>query len=157
MSARGFGTAQPTAVSFNVILFALVKCGELQQATKIYHRMLAHGDVQPNVVTLTSLLKGHCTAGDLGSAHALLDQMAQEDLRPNTRTLNTFLRGGLWTGDVDRAASVFKQLCSSKGGRVQPDSTSIDYLLRLLTTSLRLRPRTNTVDVLCSNWCTREL
>jgi pentatricopeptide repeat protein len=139
---------QPTAVSFNVILFALVKCGELQQATQIYQRMLARTDVQPNVVTLTSLLKGHCAAGDMQSAWTLLDGMARQGpsgrLRPNTRTLNTFLRGCLWTGDVERAVQVFRQLCdgdgggSGGGGIVSPDVTSVDYLLRLLTMSLRL-------------------
>ena len=132
---------QPTAVSFNVILFALVKCDELAQAQGIYEKMLAREDVQANVVTLTSLLKGHCGAGDMQSASALLDHMAQsEELRPNTRTLNTFLRGCLWTGDVDRATRAFRQLCSRgfTGGGVRPDATSVDYLLRLLATSLRI-------------------
>jgi pentatricopeptide repeat protein len=132
---------QPTAVSFNVILFALVKCGELQQATMIYQRMLTRTDVKPNVVTLTSLLKGHCGAGDMQSACMLLDSMAQngsQQLRPNTRTLNTFLRGCLWTGEVGRAMDVFGRLCGGGGSDVCPDATSIDYLLRLLTTSLRL-------------------
>lgn len=129
---------RPTAVSYNVILFALVKCGELQRADEIYQQMSKRGDVHANVVTLTSLLKGHAGAGDMQSASALLEHMLEnEQLRPNTRSLNTFLRGCLWTGDVDRASKVFARLCGPSR-IVSPDSTTVDYVLRLFATSLQL-------------------
>ena len=136
------GAMAPTVVSYNVILFALVRCGELAQAAAVYTRMLAREKppVRPTVVTLTTLLKGYCEAGDLPAAEQLLGQMADGQTlgpaaRPNTRTLNAFLRGCLLTGDAHRAAAVHAKLLAAW---VVPDAATTDYLLRLQAVALQL-------------------
>jgi hypothetical protein len=62
---------RPTIVSYNVVLYAAIRCGELGTARAVFEQLCgasASGDVdsvQPTVVTYTTMLKGYCQQGDM--------------------------------------------------------------------------------------------
>jgi len=81
---------QPSEVTYNVLLYACVRCGELQHAKTFLTQMLERNDLTPNVVTYTTVLKGLCVEGDMKAAEDLLGQMVVRRLKPNTRTINMY-------------------------------------------------------------------
>ena len=94
---------------------------------------------RPNTVVLTTLLKGHCAAGDVASARTLLESFATASppVRPDSRTLNTFLRGCVRTGDLAAARWAFGKLEEWKlAGAVS--STAFVAYGRLLSQGLHL-------------------
>jgi pentatricopeptide repeat protein len=125
----------PTIVSYNVLLFALIKCGDLTRATAVYHEMLRDDRVEPNIVTFTTVLKGCCEAGDLEMATSIVDQIWAKHLQPTERTVSTFLRGCMWVGDVDRALTLFTA-CSARAP-ASIGATCVDYIVRLLSAAVR--------------------
>ena len=61
-----------TDVTFNVILYACVRCGEVDKAKKLFQQLCEETSIKPNVVTFTTLLKGLCVVGDMAAAELLL-------------------------------------------------------------------------------------
>ena len=125
----------PTVVSYNVLLFALIKCGDLARATTVYQELLRDERIEPNIVTFTTVLKGCCEAGDLDMATGLVEAIWARHLQPTERTVSTFLRGCMWVGDVGRALALF-QTCSARAP-ASIGATSVDYLVRLLSAAVR--------------------
>jgi len=95
--------------------------------------------VTPNVVIYTTLLKGHCAAGDTPAALKLIDAMSKEDppVVPDLRSLNTFIRGCIRVGDIEAAHSLFIQIKQKWG--LEPDATSYKYCVKLLAQGLRFQ------------------
>lgn len=79
---------QASEVTYNVLLYACIRCGELEHAKTFLAQMLERNDLSPNVVTYTTVLKGFCVEGDMQAAEDLLAQMVVRRLKPNTRTIN---------------------------------------------------------------------
>lgn len=105
---------QPTIVTYNVILYACVRCGALDIALQIFRELMASvsagGEVVPTVVTFTTVLKGLCQSGDLVAAERLVGEMQRHGVPPNLRTVNMFLRGCLWHGFAEEALTCYHHL-----------------------------------------------
>jgi pentatricopeptide repeat protein len=76
--------------SFSNVINAFVRCEDMENACKIFDKMIQHG-IHPNVVTITILLKGYCAINDVNSAAKLL--LESNIPSPNIRAINTLLRG----------------------------------------------------------------
>ena len=137
---------QPTLVTYNVILYACVRCGALETALQLFADQKAAAEkfppVYPNVITYTTIIKGLCQAGQIKAAARVLKEMSEADIAPNLRTANMFLRGCLWHGHVDEAMECYHKI--PKWG-LSPDRTTVDYVVRLLATALRIN---EAIDVL---------
>ena len=85
---------RPTSYTFSALINAYVLAGDVSGGERVMSEMRAAGCV-PNVVTYTTLLKGHCAVGDLDAASALLLQMTTSTppVKADLRACNTFLRG----------------------------------------------------------------
>ena len=129
----------PTLVSYNVILYACVRCGDLATARKLFEEQKASAasntSLSPNVITYTTMMKGFCSAGLMVDASRLLKDMAEAEVAPNLRTINMFLRGCLWHGNPDEALDCYTRIVK---WALSPDRTSVDYTVRVLATGLRL-------------------
>jgi len=85
---------RPTSYTFSALINAYVLAGDVCGGERVMSEMREAGCV-PNVVTYTTLLKGHCAVGDLDAASALLLQMTTSTppVKADLRACNTFLRG----------------------------------------------------------------
>jgi pentatricopeptide repeat protein len=99
----------PTAISYNVIIHACVRCGATDKALEYLHKLrqesnsgvsakrtkggrrLVQHTPKPTVITYTTILKGLCQNGDMQGAAELLNEMEseaklQEQSNPSTET-----------------------------------------------------------------------
>ena len=168
---------KPTIVSYNVILYACIRCGDMATANTIFAELMApiraargtdlpDTAVVPTVVTYTTMLKGLCQNGDMLAAEYLVGDMQRQGITPNLRTVNMFLRGCLWHGFAEEALSCYGHLGDWS---LTPDRVSVDYTVRTLAASLRIkeacailedmpnfvRVRPVTLDVLAPPWVMR--
>lgn len=116
--------------SYSNLLNVYVRCSEIAGADILWRTML-NQNLQPNVVTYTTMIKGYCQAHKMESAYELIKSIPAS-IGPNIRTVNTFLRGCVHSGDVDYAVDVFNTFRS----RVVADSSTIEYVVHLLCQSL---------------------
>lgn len=84
--------------SYTNLINAYVRCSDLEGAEQTLQRMI-QGNITPNLVTYTTLLKGYSESGDMSEAGRIYFE-ALRAFRPNVRSLNTFLRACVRTGQV---------------------------------------------------------
>jgi pentatricopeptide repeat protein len=140
-----FGTLQRRGLQADIhtctnMVNACVRCHEFPLALQFFH-YAKDLDLDRNVVTYTTLLKGFCTAAEDGMctlrhAYNLLQDMKAEGLTPNLRTCNTFFRGCARLGSVDEAMEVVGQM--KNNWNLEPDFTSYEMVVALLCQGLRL-------------------
>ncbi|KAG9441918.1 hypothetical protein H6P81_017772 [Aristolochia fimbriata] len=70
------------------LIQSYAKCGEINQAHKIFSQM--H---ERNVVPWTAIVGSYALKGDLNRAFSLYNQMRQQDIRPNSVTFLSLLSG----------------------------------------------------------------
>lgn len=77
------------AALHNCVLDVCVSAGDMDRARKLVleMRQVGHHDV----ITYNTLIKGYCHAGDLKSAKACTDEMAQDGIQPNDVSYNCLL------------------------------------------------------------------
>lgn len=117
---------------------AYVRCGEIDAAMEQLEIMKKR-NISPNIVLLTTIMKGYCESGDMVSAKGILEQMLSSNMvekKPNIRTYNTFLRGCIRVGDINSALHYFT-LIKRKESEVAPDKTTYQYIIQLLCQGLR--------------------
>lgn len=134
--------------SYTNLINAHVRCGNINRAKEIVVTMKAKG-IQPNTVTLTTLIKGLCEHGLVEEAVEMILQpkpevfSSSDAIRPNVRTASTVLRGCLRIGDVNSAMSIYRLMLSE--WNLKPDRSCVDYLVTMLCQSLRILEAENIV------------
>lgn len=83
---------QLTKFSFNTLIDALVREGDLTRAAELYREMPLQG-VAPDLITFSTLIRGHCTSGDLEQALQLLGVMQRQGITPDAVLFNSILDG----------------------------------------------------------------
>jgi len=122
--------------SYANLINAYVRCGDIVGAEKTFKDM-QNDDIQPNLVTYTTLMKGYCELGDTtGACDVFFQRMVLDGLQPNTRSLNTLLRGCIRTG-MHKPALVAYHEFRSRADSVRDDSSALDsstfeYLVGML-------------------------
>lgn len=122
----GTGTLRPSVHSFTNLVNAFVRVGKVDEAKRVIAAMKLRG-FEPNVVTLTTLLKGLCEQGSMQEAEQL-----ESNMDGNERSLSTLLRGCLRWGAID---------CSLRRWRSMEgccDDVSREYLVKSLCCALRV-------------------
>jgi pentatricopeptide repeat protein len=142
---ESFGSLQRRGLQADIhtctnMVNACVRCHEFPLALQFFH-YAKDLELDRNVVTYTTLLKGFCTAAEDGMctlrhAYNLLQDMKGEGLVPNLRTVNTFFRGCARLGSVDEAMEVVGQM--QRNWNLEPDFTSYEMIVALLCQNLRL-------------------
>jgi pentatricopeptide repeat protein len=86
--------------TYTNLLNAYVRCKEMEGAAVVWAQMI-NAEIEPNIVTYTTLIKGYCESDSIASAQSLLlDMLSGHSTSsshtspplPNHRTLNTFWR-----------------------------------------------------------------
>ena len=133
--------------TYTIMINAHVRCGDADGAAKVLKRM-CKASLQPCVVAYTTLINGKCRAGDLQGGLEVLRSMLERrpPVLPNVRTVNTLLRGCLLVGGVSEAKSLLARMREEWAS--EPDASTYEYVISLLTQDLRLNDAANIVDEL---------
>lgn len=97
--------------TYTNLINVYVRCGDMAGASRTLQQMRSQA-VPPNIVTFTTLLRGHCEAGHIREAEALYAEMLSLGVH-SRRSLSTFLRGCLRTGSVHAALRIYNASSST--------------------------------------------
>ena len=59
---------------YNTLIDACARCGRMERLPTIMDDMKSH-NVKPNLISFSTMLKGHCQNGDIQAAFSILEQM----------------------------------------------------------------------------------
>jgi len=120
--------AQFTSVTYNTLIDACSRCGEVGRAPALLEDMVRNG-ITPNIVTYSAVLKGLCQLNQLDRAFELVDTMKNSDhLRIDEQTYNTLLDGCARQGLYSRGMKVFEEM---KASSVRPSNFTLSILVKL--------------------------
>jgi pentatricopeptide repeat protein len=91
--------------------------------------------IQPNVITYSTMLKGHCLAGEMELGFKLLRQMKQAGLKPDEIVYNSLLDGCAQHGLVEEGLGVLDEM--QREG-VKPSNFTLSVVIKLMGRSRRL-------------------
>merc|ERR1719482_407075 len=124
-----------SVVMYNTLIDACARCGRMEHLPKILEDMTTRG-VKPNVITYSTMLKGHCQNGNIQAGFAILEQMKQDArLKPDEIVYNSLLDGCAQNNLVDEGLRLLEEM-QSEG--VQPSNFTLSILVKLMNRARRL-------------------
>merc|ERR1740117_1483693 len=122
-------------VMYNTLIDACARCGRMEQLENILSDMKTNR-VKPNVITYSTMLKGHCQNGDIQTGFAILEQMKKDaHLKPDEIMYNSLLDGCAQNSLVDEGLRLLEQM-QNEG--VQPSNFTLSILVKLMNRARRL-------------------
>lgn len=120
--------SQFTSVTYNTLIDACSRCGEVGRAPALLEEMVRCG-ITPNIVTYSAVLKGLCQLNQLDRAFELVETMKNSNhLRIDEQTYNTLLDGCARQGLYGRGMKVFEEM---KASGVRPSNFTLSILVKL--------------------------
>ncbi|KAF8677213.1 hypothetical protein HU200_046690 [Digitaria exilis] len=118
----------PDAITYNTLLSALCRGGDLATARKLFDGMHvseegSKNDAFPNVVTYTTMIRACCAKGLADEALAFFKVMVSKGIPPNSITFNTMVQGFCAAGRMETKL------------HVRHDSASYSTVIRALCES----------------------
>ncbi|CAN6277384.1 unnamed protein product [Urochloa humidicola] len=118
----------PDAITYNSLLSALCRAGDLATARKLFDgmRMSEEGGKSgafPNVVTYTTMIRAYCAKGLADEALGLLKLMVANGVPPNRITYNTMVQGFCEAGRMELVKEVFEM------DSFKPDTCTFNTLM----------------------------
>ncbi|GJM90057.1 hypothetical protein PR202_ga06299 [Eleusine coracana subsp. coracana] len=129
--------ANPDAATLNTLIHGLStaslahplprssRSGDLPTARKLFDRMRAtkEGEVSPNVVTYTTMIKAYCAKRFPDEALAVFKLMVADGVTPNRITYNTMVQGFCEAGRMELVKEVFNM------DSFKPDTCTFNTLM----------------------------
>merc|ERR1719324_2258113 len=126
---------QFSIVTFNTLIDACARSGEMARIPKILESMVGQG-IQPNIITYSAILKGYCQENRLDEAFQVLQDMLQTTrFKPDEIMYNTLLDGCARQGLFERG---FKVLSEMEADGISPSNFTLSLLVKLCSRSKRL-------------------
>merc|ERR1719169_138087 len=111
------------------------------------HRM------KPNVITYSTMLKGHCQNGDIQTGFSILEEMKKDThLKPDEIVYNSLLDGCAQNNLVDEGLRLLDEM--QKTG-VQPSNFTLSILVKLMNRSRRLEQAFSLVEEITKKYSFR--
>merc|ERR1719169_331962 len=85
-------TSACTLVTYNTLIDACARVGEMEKATALFRDMCERG-VDPDLITYSTVTKGYCVQGDLEQAIQLFTLMRKRSIKPDAILFNSILDG----------------------------------------------------------------
>mmetsp|Transcript_115177 Transcript_115177/g.199067 ORF Transcript_115177/g.199067 Transcript_115177/m.199067 type:complete len:664 (-) Transcript_115177:22-2013(-) len=122
-------------VTFNTLVDACARSHEMSKIPGLLKSMVAQG-IEPNLITYSSILKGHCQANRLDEAFHLMEQMVQTtDLRPDEIMYNTLFDGCARQYLYDKGMEMLEEMQTFG---VQPTNYTLSVVVKLASRCKRL-------------------
>merc|ERR1719301_98886 len=104
----------------------------MDQVPGIVKDMKQNG-IEPNVITYSTMLKGHCHAGDIQGAFLILEDMKKNTkLKPDEIMFNSLLDGCALNNLVSEGLQLLAQM-ESEG--VKPSNYTLSILVKMMNRS----------------------
>ncbi|KAL6629257.1 hypothetical protein ACP70R_029022 [Stipagrostis hirtigluma subsp. patula] len=118
----------PDAISYNSLLSALCRAGDLATARKLFDGMRVREDDAkcdgfPNVVTYTTMIRAYCAKRLADEALAVFKMMVTDGVQPNRITYNTMVQGFCEAGRTELVKEVFEM------DSFKPDTCTFNTLM----------------------------
>ncbi|KAG5183174.1 hypothetical protein JKP88DRAFT_317421 [Tribonema minus] len=109
--------------SWNVLLNAIGRAGQVTEMMAWYREMLKSGGLQPDTVLMTTLLDNAGKAGELGIAEGIWREMRDRQLAPDVKAYNALITCYATARQPDKAEQVIAEMCQSAA--VKPDAIAL--------------------------------
>lgn len=116
-----------TSMTYNAIMDALVREGDMSSATALFRDMTLRGTM-PDLITHSTLIKGHCARGELEEALQLLCQMQRRGIMPDLVLFNSMLDGCAHRQMRTLTEQVLRDM---EAASVSPSNATISILVKL--------------------------
>merc|ERR1719321_1219269 len=114
---------------------ACARCGRMEHLPKILDDMKTNC-IKPNVITYSTMLKGHCQNGDIQAGFAILEQMRKDaHLKPDEIMYNSLMDGCAQNNLVDEGLRLLEEM-QVEG--VKPSNFTLSILVKLMNRARRL-------------------
>merc|ERR1719230_697856 len=118
-----------SVIMYNTLVDACARCGRMEYLPKILEHMKVQR-VMPNLITYSTMLKGHCQNGNIQAGFAILEEIRQDSrLKPDEIMYNSLLDGCAQNSLVDEGLRLLKDM-QSEG--VQPSNFTLSLLVKLM-------------------------
>merc|ERR1719454_1358796 len=116
-----------TTAAFNALIDVCARCGDVEQAAKVFRDMCARG-VTPDLTTYATIIKGYVVQGDLEQAIQLFTLMRKRGVAPDAQLFNTLLDGCARKQHVSLAGHILSDMESSN---IAPSNFTLQILVKL--------------------------
>ncbi|CAG8567393.1 8547_t:CDS:1 [Paraglomus brasilianum] len=136
----------PTEYSFNSLLYAYGRSGELDRMKSAYELMVKVG-VMPDFNTFGELIRWSCEFKDLEGVRAYIAIMQEQyGFQPNITIFNHFIKLAIGTGRTTLAIELFREM------KEKYNLFPIAKMVRKLHAKMRLRKRYADAQHLVNEW-----
>jgi len=135
--------AELSIVTYNTLIDACARCGRMEHLPTILEDMRTHG-AQPNVVTYSTMLKGHCQNGDVQSGFAILANIRKDPLlKADEIMYNSLLDGCAQNNLVEEGLRLLEEM---QAEHVYPSNYTLSILVKLMSRARRLEQAFSLVE-----------
>merc|ERR1719291_530937 len=126
---------QFSAATYNLLIDACARSCDMARVPALLKEM-SEQQIEPNVITFSTIVKGYCQENDLDKAFDLLDEMKTgRQFKPDEITYNTLLDGCARHGLYERGIALFQDMQDSG---VTPSNFTLSVLVKLANRSHQL-------------------
>lgn len=123
-------------ITCNLMLDACAKCGTMDHVAGLLSDMKSE-EVELDIISYSSILKGYCLAGDLDRAFQVLEDIKKSsNFTPDEIMYNSILDG---CAKHRRVKDAFRVLEEMKAANITPSNYSVSILVKLLGHERRLK------------------
>merc|ERR1719492_671590 len=120
--------SQFTSVTYNAIIDLCARSSKMSYVPELLEEMSKAG-VDPNIVTYSTIVKGHCQENRMDRALELLEVMKQtKQFKPDEITYNTLIDGCARSGLYERGLALLQEMQTSG---VRPSAYTLTVLVKL--------------------------
>jgi pentatricopeptide repeat protein len=116
-------------ITYNSTIDVCIKCSDVQAAENILAEMTStSSNLEPDLITYSTLLKGYCHIGDLDKALQIADTIKSKGLRCDELVYNTLMDGCVRANDLSAGIGLFAEMTHSG---MAPSTITHSILVRL--------------------------
>lgn len=116
-------------ITYNSMIHACIQCGRVPDAERLFDEMLAAGGSrQPDLITFSTVLKGHCQRGDLDKALNVAETIRARGICWDELVYNTLMDGCVKAKDASLGVGLWQEMISQG---VVPSTITHNILVRL--------------------------
>jgi pentatricopeptide repeat protein len=121
----------------------------MEHVEAILNDMSRHS-IRPNVITYSTMLKGHCQMGSIQTAFSVLEEMKRETkLRPDEIMYNSLLDGCAQNNLVEEGLGLLKEM-QAEG--VAPSNFTLSILVKMMNRARKLNNAFSLVDEITNKY-----
>lgn len=101
----------PDTCTYNILIRGFCKNSMVDEGFHFFKEMMSF-NCEPDIITYNTLVDGLCRAGNVRTAHNLVNGMSKkcEDLTPNIVTYTTLIRGYCMKQELDVALVILEEM-----------------------------------------------